>query len=704
MGEVAKIDILIEGAKGAKTLGDLEESAEGLTAALKATEIGTAEYKKLKGELISTNTQVKNLELSFEALDQEQVASEIGSVAGAIGDVTSSIILLGGEDETLQQVAANIEKALGVSIAFKGAIEGVSSARKLLNNQIERGTKLGKAFTAVQRVLNAVMRANPIGLIITAIALLIGGFILLAKNFKPVGDFFVNLGAWVHDTLESFGAWKNVILILLGPIGLLIALWDFFFGEQAKGMSELQKQQEAEFQRRKVQTQKITADHKMRLAEIEQRRKAEKEAFDDQDELFDLEIARQEAQGKNAFALQKAKKEAVIKEIEDQLIAIEEIRQSWITYYEEQFVLSGKSREDFIDQLKGQGIDIVDLQTQLLDKVDGLNKQAFQAETELIKLTTAERQKQAAEAKKVADEIAKINDDARKRELAADKKFREAQKGLDQKRLDFIRSSREKLAQRNTDEFQQALDALRAQREEELLLIEELGIADNELKLQLERDFQEQLREIKDEAALADAEAEEEQNSEKLERNQDIADQTFQGAQELLNLVESINTLAFKKDVDRIKAKQARGEKLTRDEANRLKRQTALNKAFAVVQIAIDTAIAVAGAIAMAQSVPYPGNIVAMISGVAAVIAGIVAASAALATSPPVPDTGAIGTAAIDGNAQAIDDLTGAPNLNPVTSGSTVFGGPPTQVVVLESEITETQEQVKVIESGATFG
>ncbi|MHC4379382.1 MAG: hypothetical protein ACYS26_22515, partial [Planctomycetota bacterium] len=49
------------------------------------------------------------------------------------------------------------------------------------------------------------------------------------------------------------------------------------------------------------------------------------------------------------------------------------------------------------------------------------------------------------------------------------------------------------------------------------------------------------------------------------------------------------------------------------------KEAVALQKTLAVAQIAIDTAKAIVGAIAQAQSVPYPGNLVAIATGVAAV-------------------------------------------------------------------------------------
>ena len=129
-------------------------------------------------------------------------------------------------------------------------------------------------------------------------------------------------------------------------------------------------------------------------------------------------------------------------------------------------------------------------------------------------------------------------------------------------------------------------------------------------------------------------------------------------------------------------------------------------KVLAVAQIAIDTAVAITGAIAQAQSVPYPGNLVAIATGVAAVVAGIASAVTTLNTSN-VPG----GSASAPPNASAaIAGATSAPSFNPVTTNTTELGGTeqaelaPIQAFVVETQITGSQENVNQIEGQATFG
>jgi hypothetical protein len=136
----------------------LEQSAEDLTNLLKKADFGSKEFKKLKQELINVNKEIKNTELGMESLDSEQVASELGSVAGAVGDMSAAFMLLGGSGGPMEETVQNIEKAIGVSMAFKGAIEGTQSAFKLYNNVIKNSAFFQKANNAVTMIATQVMK------------------------------------------------------------------------------------------------------------------------------------------------------------------------------------------------------------------------------------------------------------------------------------------------------------------------------------------------------------------------------------------------------------------------------------------------------------------------------------------------------------------------------------------------------------------
>lgn len=71
--------------------------------------------------------------------------------------------------------------------------------------------------TTTQKGLNTAMRLNPIGMVVTAIALLVGGFILLynkSDTFRGLVD-----GLW-NNVLKPFGSWLGAVLLKgLGDLG-----------------------------------------------------------------------------------------------------------------------------------------------------------------------------------------------------------------------------------------------------------------------------------------------------------------------------------------------------------------------------------------------------------------------------------------------------------------------------------------------------
>jgi hypothetical protein len=141
-------------------------------------------------------------------------------------------------------------------------------------------------------------------------------------------------------------------------------------------------------------------------------------------------------------------------------------------------------------------------------------------------------------------------------------------------------------------------------------------------------------------------------------------------------------------------------DQLVAASGNNSKEAVALQKTLAVAQIAIDTAKAIVGAIAQAQSVPYPGNLVAIATGVAAVVAGIASAVTTLNSA----DVG--GASAPPPQAPQV---TSAPAVQQAASGTTELGGvdqanlAPIQAFVVETELTGNQNNVNQIESQANF-
>lgn len=658
MAEEAKINLSIDTGSSPQTLGQLEDKVASLNEQLRDVKIGSQEYKNLQQELVQTTRQFKNLELGMEALDNEQVAGELGSVAGAVGDVTAAVVLLGGENENLEAMVANIEKGIGISMAFKGAIEGLSSAWKLLNN---------------------VMRANPIGLVITAVALLIAGIVALVVNWEKLTDVFTKSGKKLKELTDFMGKNRDLILALLGPLGWLALAYIKVIDLIEDMKSDTEKAVEREERLRRAQGKAATKRHKQRVEEIEEEQELRRKAFNDSQEIFDLEIDRMEAEGKNADALKKAKIEATLEEKEAELSTIRDLLESWTQYYTDLFRISGKSKEDFLAQMKGQGIDLVALQEEANERILKAEQEIFAAETELIKFNREVKEKAIKDEVEDEEEKNIAIENLRKKHLDNLKKLEDRKLKADQERRKIEISMIE-------DEFDKA---------EELLLFQhEQSIANLDARIQEENDLI-VAKEIELQAKLD--ELDEKRRKKKEEKEKEHMEVLKNGAQDLFNAANSLAQHLSDRDLKRAQEKTARGEKLTASEIKRLKRQDKINKAFALAQIAADTARGIAGAIAAGAGVPFPFNLGAIASGVAAVLAGSVQAAQVLGESVEIPSPADIAGETETAGAEAGE----VPNVEAAAFGSTLLNTP--QMVVVVEDINNGQQSVSAIEAQASF-
>jgi hypothetical protein len=697
--EEAAIKIGIDGSGATKTLADLRRASQDLNTELEGAEVGSEAYKKLNQQLVSTNKEIKNLELGFEALDNEQQASELGSVAGAVGDVTTAFILLGGESDTMQQIAANVEKAMGVSMAFKGAIEGVSSARKLANSLDKESTIIKikdaivtKAVTAGQWLLNAAMSANPIGLIIAGVAALVAAFVIFRKQ--------------IIDFISNWENLKTVLLALLGPIGWIIIAYQKLFGEEAQAEKAREKQSKAN-----------RARYEERIKQIKKERDEYVKAKDEEISALELQIDTLDAEGKATEELRLQVLEAERDKIKANIDSAREILKAKLDLFEQQARLNGKSNEEFGRSI---GVDFqasVDGYQKLLNKQDEslqraennitrFNREQLEkrkqnqqaASDEIVEIVESEADLKAAAEAKALKEKTEAEAKAAQERAAAEAKAAQERAAAEAKLNDQIAKIREDYRISQLDSHAKEIDAVRLKYEQLLIDAEEFGLDTAELKeaqeyelAQIEDKYREEKKE-KDRQAIED----------KIAQQKELADKTIERANELISIVESINSIANAKEIDRIKKKQEAGEKLTKKEIKRLENQQKIEKAIAIAKIATDTAKGISAAVAAGAPLPFPANIPAIISGVSAVLAGVAQASKII--NAPAVDTSSISQTSASGGLDTQGVSAEAPNTDIFNTGSTLLNAPPTKVYVLEQDISDSQNNVAAIKQQATYG
>jgi len=527
------------------------------------------------------------------------------------------------------------------------------------------------------------------------------------------------------------------MLLLLGPIGLLILAYNALFGEVEDG-------EEAAAKRLRELSEAEAKRHKQRLEQIDKEKNARIKAADETIRALELEKDTLEAEGKASDAVTLKILEAELAKVEAVLEANQKKIESWTTYYENLAALRGQDEKEFKESLKAQGIDLEDLQKRANELIAENERTVQFAQNRITKFRREQHEKRVADAKKANAEEEKeakkheaemlkiMQDAAKQREKEADDLFKKRMAILDRVNQ-FEREQR-------LDAFQIAMDDLRAQFDAELELIGD----NNELKLQLQREFDAKMSEIKAEAAAADKELEDA----RIQAQFDQINSVVEGAGAAFEKLSEINAILDEiSEMRKAKIQEDRDADLAALEKNKQKalsvegqsaakkamidhkfamqefkirkqaaeaedkiarRQFQRNKVLKLGEIAINTA---AGVMQALGSFPPPASfIMAGVTGAIGIAqAAIVAAQKFKGSSgsiqppsftpPPAADGGVGGGGGSDagttgGGALQDDIITDLDDLEDSE----------TKVVVSQVEINDTQDQMAKVDDIATLG
>jgi len=335
-----------------------------------------------------------------------------------------------------------------------------------------------------------------------------------------------------------------------------------------------------------------------------------------------------------------------------------------------------KGIADINERITGQ-------RSEQLTNENSLKKEGIDISKERIKILEEEAEAERVAAFKIAEAKA------------------EAQKVLDDYLAERESLSREGMIQKEIDDalaveeakFQAAVQAA----QEQGVLLEELDaleLAREEERLRLENEIREKYaqEDLKREKEIADALAKVEEDNVKAvkEAEQDKSKAREAGLSVAGSVLNSLGQLVS----------------LSGDQS---KEAVAIQKAFAVAQVAIDTAKAISAAIAggtqagaqtgVAAPVTTPIFIASMIATVLGSLAqvGTILATVPGGGSPSIPSSSSV-------------PQSSAPSINSVSTNTTELGGAdqanlaPIQAFVVETEVTGNQNNVNQIESQANFG
>tara|TARA_R110000772_G_scaffold29913_1_gene74594 strand:+ start:116 stop:1933 length:1818 start_codon:yes stop_codon:yes gene_type:complete len=191
--ETIQYNIKVNTDNSVKTLGQLEEELSQINEELKNVDRNTQAFEDLTKasqattkELEKVNNQIAGItgEDKIQALD-----GSLKVLGGTISGVVGGLGLLGIESEQFGKFEEKAASAIALGIGIKDVGEGVGQLAKF-TKKLPGPTK---AAAAAQKAFNIVLKANPIGLVVLAISLVVAGFLLfsdkardLIKKIKPL--------------------------------------------------------------------------------------------------------------------------------------------------------------------------------------------------------------------------------------------------------------------------------------------------------------------------------------------------------------------------------------------------------------------------------------------------------------------------------------------------------------------------------------
>lgn len=213
----------------ANTSGGLANQQRILSAQLENTQAAIGQ--KLLPAIVAVgafiNTTLIPTVQNLWATHGPALTSAFSAVAGAVSSVTT---FLWQNRDAVAALAVVVGTLVAVT-KIHAAVLAIQAAGGLLKYLAATNlvTVATKVYTAVQWLLNAALTANPIGLVIAAIAGLVAGLVIAYKNsetfrvivdaafraVKAAAEFAFN---WVKDN------WKLLLGIVTGPIGAAVLL------------------------------------------------------------------------------------------------------------------------------------------------------------------------------------------------------------------------------------------------------------------------------------------------------------------------------------------------------------------------------------------------------------------------------------------------------------------------------------------------
>jgi len=656
---VFKVDIEGTG-KAENSIGGLEERVEKLKQLIESEPIGSKRFNELNRDLQKAQSSIKDVELQFEALDFEQKltagSDAIVGIAGGFAVAEGAAALFGESSEALEKTLSKVAGALALTTGLRDLANGVIAMRKLsiaTKAQAvfqELNAKATATAATVQKLFAGSVNTTTIGfkalktaIVATGIGALVVGVGLLVANFDKLA---IALGKTTREQQLSNEAQSKAIESINDELSA------------ADKLSKTLQDETLSREQKRKEVKKFQDKYPELLSNIN----AEKDSLEDINKALqdNIDLLRLKAE---AEALEALRAEAF------RAKAVAEIEQTRIQNDQSDTFL--QKLGDITGALQGGATAREVANQKQQDAIDAAEKEIAIIDS----LTKATEDKIAAKEEEGAV-IAEVTDKTTT-ETETKKKATEQEKLTRIKTNKFLKDSQKELQKI----VQQGIDT----RIEGLKTVQTTAEITKDIEIRAAR-----------EAAEASAEAWEKYQQERKELT---AKQTQEGlgtASEFADGLSSLNDLVLANQIKGLKEGDARRTELERKAFER-------SKKIQIAQALISAAQGVVSILSTPSTIPDPFGTVFKVVQIAS-LAATTAAQISKIKSAQFGG-GASGSIGSAGGGGASAGAGGVP-INNISNTASLIDQEQqnvTQVVVVETDITNTQNTVAAVTESATF-
>lgn len=187
-----------------KTLGQLEEELAQINEELQNVDRNSQAFEDLAKRSQDTTKELEKVNNQIEGIrGEDKIQALDGSLkvlGGTVQGVVGGLGLLGVESEQFGKFEEKAASAIALGIGIKDVGEGVGQLAQF-TKKLPGPTK---AAAAAQKAFNIVLRANPIGLVVTAIGLVVAGFLLFSDKARDLIKSIEPLNKVLQKTVNFF--------------------------------------------------------------------------------------------------------------------------------------------------------------------------------------------------------------------------------------------------------------------------------------------------------------------------------------------------------------------------------------------------------------------------------------------------------------------------------------------------------------------